>query len=151
VRHESVFRRGGGEGLEVGLCWARGGIRSLTSQDENIAWREEPPRANGEARAPPTRINRLQEVFKRRIKIQIALPSAKSAAMLFWALLLQRAGRSRRSTARSWPHLISRFRDAFRHREMRGRLGHAAPAHLDDQAGLILECSARSHVAVCRV
>jgi putative transposase len=29
----------------------------------------------------------LHEEFKRRIKIQIVLPSAEGAAMLFWALL----------------------------------------------------------------
>jgi putative transposase len=32
-------------------------------------------------------IERLHEEFKRRIKTQTVLPSAKSAAMLFWALL----------------------------------------------------------------
>jgi putative transposase len=32
-------------------------------------------------------IERLHEEFKRRIKIQIVLPSAEGAAMLFWALL----------------------------------------------------------------
>ena len=32
-------------------------------------------------------IERLHEEFKRRIKTQTVLPSAKTAAMLFWALL----------------------------------------------------------------
>ena len=32
-------------------------------------------------------IERLHEEFKRRIKTQTVLPSAESAAMLFWALL----------------------------------------------------------------
>jgi putative transposase len=32
-------------------------------------------------------IERLHEEFKRRIKTQILLPSAETAAMLFWALL----------------------------------------------------------------
>jgi transposase-like protein len=32
-------------------------------------------------------IARLQEEFKRRIKTQTVLPSAETAAMLFWALL----------------------------------------------------------------
>jgi putative transposase len=32
-------------------------------------------------------IERLHEEFKRRIKTQTALPSAETAAMLFWALL----------------------------------------------------------------
>ena len=33
------------------------------------------------------RFERLHEEFKRRIKTQTALPSAETAAMLFWALL----------------------------------------------------------------
>jgi transposase-like protein len=33
------------------------------------------------------RIERLHEEFKRRIKTQTVLPSAETAAMLFWALL----------------------------------------------------------------
>jgi putative transposase len=32
-------------------------------------------------------IERLHEEFKRRIKTQTVLPSAETAAMLFWALL----------------------------------------------------------------
>ncbi len=32
-------------------------------------------------------IERLHEEFKRRIKTQCALPSAETAAMLFWALM----------------------------------------------------------------
>jgi putative transposase len=32
-------------------------------------------------------IKRLHEEFKRRIKTQVVLPSAETAAMLFWALL----------------------------------------------------------------
>ena len=32
-------------------------------------------------------IGRLHEEFKRRIKTQTVLPSAETAAMLFWALL----------------------------------------------------------------
>ena len=32
-------------------------------------------------------VKRLHEEFKRRIKTQTALPSAETAAMLFWALL----------------------------------------------------------------
>ena len=46
------------------------------------------PSANGRVRAPPTpSIERLHEEFKRRIKTQTVLPSAETAAMLFWALL----------------------------------------------------------------
>ena len=32
-------------------------------------------------------VERLHEEFKRRIKTQTVLPSAETAAMLFWALL----------------------------------------------------------------
>jgi len=48
------------------------------------------------ARLPPSQwrsarttnaIERLHEEFKRRIKTQTVLPSAETAAMLFWALL----------------------------------------------------------------
>src|SRR3978361_2310716 len=35
----------------------------------------------------PNAIERLHEEFKRRIKTQTVLPSAETAAMLFWALL----------------------------------------------------------------
>jgi putative transposase len=35
-------------------------------------------------------IERLHEEFKRRIKTQTVLPSAETAAMLFWALLAAR-------------------------------------------------------------
>ena len=42
--------------------------------------------ANGRARSTNA-IERLHEKFKRRIKTQTVLPSAETAAMLFWALL----------------------------------------------------------------
>lgn len=48
-------------------------------------------RASGKAPEQPTRstnaIERLHEEFKRRIKTQTVLPSAETAAMLFWALM----------------------------------------------------------------
>ena len=57
----------------------------------------EPSRSQPNKRAPrssyrlPTQstnaIERLHEEFKRRIKTQTVLPSAETAAMLFWALL----------------------------------------------------------------
>jgi putative transposase len=43
--------------------------------------------ANGAAFAPPTRSSGCHEELKRRIKTQTVLPSADTAAMLFWALL----------------------------------------------------------------
>jgi transposase-like protein len=42
--------------------------------------------ANGIARTTNA-IERLHEEFKRRIKTQTVLPSAETAAMLFWALM----------------------------------------------------------------
>ena len=48
------------------------------------------PSANGRVRAPPTRSNDSTREFKRRIKTQTVLPSAETAAMLFWALLAAR-------------------------------------------------------------
>ena len=44
-------------------------------------------RANGAALRTTNAIERLHEEFKRRIKTQTVLPSAETAAMLFWALL----------------------------------------------------------------
>jgi len=43
--------------------------------------------ANGAVSAQRMRIERLHEEFKRRIKTQTVLPSADTAAMLFWAQL----------------------------------------------------------------
>jgi putative transposase len=40
-----------------------------------------------EERATTNAIERLHEEFKRRIKTQTVLPSAETAAMLFWGLL----------------------------------------------------------------
>ena len=44
-------------------------------------------------------IERLHEEFKRRIKTQTVLPSAETAAMLFWALLASGQITMRKSTA----------------------------------------------------
>ena len=44
-------------------------------------------RASGSRPGPRTRSSGLHEEFKRRIKTQTVLPSAETAAMLFWALL----------------------------------------------------------------
>src|SRR6478752_4254025 len=50
----------------------------------HCGWKRE-----GKGRAAPTTntIERLHEEFRRRIKTQTVLPSADTAAMLFWALL----------------------------------------------------------------
>ncbi len=44
-------------------------------------------RASGSSARTTNAIERLHEEFKRRIKTQTVLPSAETAAMLFWALL----------------------------------------------------------------
>jgi putative transposase len=48
-------------------------------------------------------IERLHEEFKRRIKTQTVLPSAETAAMLFWALLA--SGQIRMRKVDGWPSL----------------------------------------------
>ena len=47
----------------------------------------EPTGTSPSAEAREPYIERLHEEFKRRIKTQTVLPSADTAAMLFWALL----------------------------------------------------------------
>ena len=44
-------------------------------------------RPSGRSARTTNAIERLHEEFKRRIKTQTVLPSADTAAMLFWALL----------------------------------------------------------------
>ena len=50
-------------------------------------------------------IERLHEEFKRRIKTQTVLPSAETAAMLFWALLA--SGQVRMRKVDGWPSLAT--------------------------------------------
>ena len=45
------------------------------------------PPSQGKSARTTNAIERLHEEFKRRIKMQTVLPSAETAAMLFWALL----------------------------------------------------------------
>jgi len=54
-------------------------------------------------------IERLHEEFKRRIKTQTVLPSADTAAMLFWALLA--SGQITMRKVNGWETLASRLRD----------------------------------------
>ncbi len=51
-------------------------------------------------------IERLHEEFKRRIKTQTVLPSAETAAMLFWALLA--AGQITMRKVGGWPTLAEK-------------------------------------------
>jgi transposase-like protein len=54
-------------------------------------------------------IERLHEEFKRRIKTQTVLPSAETAAMLFWALLA--SGQITMRKVDGWPTLAQRATD----------------------------------------
>ena len=54
-------------------------------------------------------IERLHEEFKRRIKTQTMLPSAETAAMLFWALLA--SGQITMRKVDGWPTLAQRATD----------------------------------------
>jgi putative transposase len=49
-------------------------------------------------------IERLHEEFKRRIKTQTVLPSADTAAMLFWALLAARSTCAKSMAGKPSPH-----------------------------------------------
>ena len=51
-------------------------------------------------------IERLHEEFKRRIKTQTVLPSADTAAMLFWALLA--SGQITMRKVDGWPTLAEK-------------------------------------------
>jgi hypothetical protein len=57
-------------------------------------------------------IERLHEEFKRRIKTQTVLPSADTAAMLFWALLA--SGQTNMRKIDGWQTLATAFRTAPR-------------------------------------
>ena len=52
-------------------------------------------------------IERLHEEFKRRIKTQTVLPSAETAAMLFWALMA--SGQITMRKVNGWPTLGEKF------------------------------------------
>jgi len=66
-------------------CLAGAG-RLEQAGDRLFAFTRLPP--NKWPSAPPTHaIERLHEEFKRRVKTQTVLPSAETAAMVFWALL----------------------------------------------------------------
>jgi transposase-like protein len=54
-------------------------------------------------------IERLHEEFKRRIKTQTVLPSAETAAMLFWALLA--SGQIVMRKVDGWPSLAEKPAD----------------------------------------
>ena len=54
-------------------------------------------------------IERLHEEFKRRIKTQTVLPSAETAAMLFWALLA--AGQITMRKVDGWETLTQKLAD----------------------------------------
>src|ERR1700730_6072392 len=60
---------------------------SLEEAGERLFTFTRPPPSQGRSVRTTNAIERLHEEFKRRIKTQTVLPSADTAAMLFWALL----------------------------------------------------------------
>ena len=67
------------------------------------------PRSQWKSARTTNAIERLHEEFKRRIKTQTALPSAETAAMLFWALLT--AGQITMRKVDGWETLTQRLAD----------------------------------------
>ena len=68
-----------------------------------------PPRRSSSGARTTNAIERLHEEFKRRIKTQTVLPSAETAAMLFWALLA--SGQITMRKVDGWPTLARRAAD----------------------------------------
>jgi hypothetical protein len=66
-------------------------------------------RGDGLREALQPAIERLHEEFKRRIKTQTVLPSADTAAMLFWALLA--SGQITMRKVAGWQSLAERPSD----------------------------------------
>jgi putative transposase len=67
------------------------------------------PRSQWKSARTTNAIERLHEEFKRRIKTQTVLPSAETAAMLFWALLA--AGQITMRKVDGWETLTQRLAD----------------------------------------
>ena len=88
-----------GRGLKPGHRCGRGGERardragagvvadSLEEAGERLFTFTRLPASQWKSARAMNAIERLQGEFKRRIKTQTVLPSAKTAAVLFWALL----------------------------------------------------------------
>ena len=67
------------------------------------------PRSQWKSARTTNAIERLQEEFKRRIKTQTVLPSAETAAMLFWALLA--SGQITMRKVDGWQSLTQKLAD----------------------------------------
>jgi len=65
------------------------------------------PPSQGKSARTTNAIERLHEEFKRRIKMQTVLPSAETAAMLFWALLA--SGQTTMRKVNGWQTLGERL------------------------------------------
>jgi transposase-like protein len=82
---------------------------SLEEADEQLfAFTQLPPSQWRSARTTNA-IERLHEEFKRRIKTQTVLPSAETAAMLFWALLA--SGQINMRKIDGWQTITTKFVD----------------------------------------
>jgi putative transposase len=73
--------------LYVAMSRARKERTSVFASGLRIECAISSPRASQSGRSSTNAIERLHEEFKRRIKTLTVLPSADTAAMLFWALL----------------------------------------------------------------
>ena len=73
--------------LYVAMSRARKERTSVFASGLRIECAISSSRASQSGRSSTNEIERLHEEFKRRIKTQTVLPSADTAAMLFWALL----------------------------------------------------------------
>jgi putative transposase len=67
------------------------------------------PRSQWKSARTTNAIERLHEEFKRRIKTQTVLPSAETAAMLFWALLA--SGQITMRKVDGWQSLTQKLAD----------------------------------------
>src|SRR3954465_7334685 len=76
---------------------------SLEEAGEALFAFTRPPSTPGKSARTTNAIERLHEEFKRRIKTQTVLPSAETAAMLFWALLA--SGQISMRKVDGWPSL----------------------------------------------
>lgn len=87
----------------------RAGADSLEEAGEQLfAFTQLPPSQWRSARTTNA-IERLHQEFKRRIKTQTVLPSAETAAMLFWALLA--SGQINMRKIDGWQTITTKFID----------------------------------------
>ena len=88
LRGHAEGDRGKAQGVPAQVAAALPSGRGQPGGGRRALVRVRPPAPEPvEVGADPNAVERLHEEFKRRIKTQTVLPSAETAAMLFWALL----------------------------------------------------------------